>query len=52
MKVLIVGGGAREYAMGEKIKSQRGDNVELIFAPGNGGTKFIGKNVNIVDTDI
>lgn len=52
MKVLIVGGGAREYAIGEKIKSQRGDNVELIFAPGNGGTKFIGKNVDIVDTDI
>ena len=52
MKILIVGGGAREYAIGEKIKSQRGSGVELIFAPGNGGTQLIGKNVDIGDTDI
>lgn len=52
MKILIVGSGSREYAIGEKIKSQRGDEVSLIFAPGNGATTKLGENKNISDTDI
>jgi len=43
-KVLIVGGGGREHALGWSIaKSPRvGD---IFFAPGNGGTETIGKNI-------
>lgn len=51
MDVLIVGSGAREHAIGEKIKSN--PNVDkLYFAPGNGGTMEIGENVDISPTDI
>ncbi|MDY3946687.1 MAG: phosphoribosylformylglycinamidine synthase [Ezakiella sp.] len=52
MKVLIVGSGAREYAIGWKIKDQREDDVELLFAPGNGGTSLLGRNVNVPETEI
>lgn len=52
MKILIVGSGSREYAIAEKIKSQRGDKVSLIFAPGNGATTKLGVNMNVSDTDI
>ena len=45
MKILIIGGGGREHALGWKIKQS--PNVELYFAPGNGGTAEIGKNVDI-----
>ncbi|MDO5716549.1 MAG: phosphoribosylformylglycinamidine synthase [Tissierellia bacterium] len=52
MKVLIVGKGCREYALGYKIKEQRGDGVELFFAPGNGGTARLGKNTRIPEKEI
>lgn len=46
MKILIVGSGAREHAIGEKIAASK--NCEkLYFAPGNGGSREIGENVDI-----
>lgn len=44
MKILIVGSGGREHAIGKKLRENRAD-VELFFATGNGGTQTIGKNV-------
>ncbi|MFC3847827.1 phosphoribosylamine--glycine ligase [Helicobacter baculiformis] len=43
-KILIVGGGAREYALGRKFREDTrvGD---IYFCPGNGGTQSIGVNV-------
>lgn len=51
MKILIIGSGAREHALGWKIK-QSPLVTKIYFAPGNPGTKQIGENVNIVVTDI
>lgn len=49
--VLVVGSGAREHAFGWKLnRSPRVGN--LYFAPGNGGTKTIGTNVDIAAKDI
>ena len=45
MKILIIGSGGREHAIGWKLK-QNPDNL-LYFAPGNGGTSQIGENINI-----
>jgi len=45
MKILIIGSGGREHAIGWKLKEN--PDVELFFAPGNGGTAEIGENVNI-----
>ncbi|BEP28420.1 phosphoribosylamine--glycine ligase [Helicovermis profundi] len=51
MKVLVIGSGGRESALVWKINQSK--NVEKIYiAPGNGGTKEIGENVNIDATDI
>ena len=44
-KILIIGSGGREHAIGWKLKQN--PEVELYFAPGNGGTASIGKNVDI-----
>lgn len=43
-KILIIGGGAREYALGRKFREDAriGD---IYFSPGNGGTQSIGENV-------
>lgn len=49
MKILIIGSGGREYALGAKIRSEE---RRLYFAPGNGGTKDLGKNVDIEASDI
>jgi len=46
VKFLIIGSGAREYSMGLALKQE---NHTLFFAPGNGATKMLGKNV---DSDI
>jgi len=45
MKILIIGSGGREHAIGWKLKQN--PDVTLYFAPGNGGTADIGENVNI-----
>lgn len=50
-KVLIVGNGGREHAIGWKI-SQSPNNPELLFAHGNAGTAQIGRNLDIEPTDI
>lgn len=42
MKILIVGNGGREYAIGLALKKE---NNELFFAPGNGATSSLGTNV-------
>jgi phosphoribosylamine--glycine ligase len=48
MKVLIVGSGGREYAIGEAFK--RDEKVEKIyFAPGNGATDRLGENIAVKD---
>ncbi len=50
MNLLIIGSGGREHALGVSLKKNK--NVkELYFAPGNGGTKQIGKNIAITDVD-
>ena len=47
MKVLVVGGGAREHAIGSELAKH-----ELFFAPGNGGTQAIGDNVALAADDV
>jgi phosphoribosylamine--glycine ligase len=50
-KVLLIGSGGREHAVGWKLK-QSEKNPVLYFAPGNTGTAEIGVNVDIKATDI
>lgn len=50
-KILIIGGGGREHAVGWKVK-QSPKCGELFFAPGNAGTAEIGTNVAIKANDI
>ena len=45
MKILVIGNGGREHALGWKLKQN--PDAELFFAPGNGGTGKIGENVSI-----
>jgi len=45
MKILIIGSGGREHAIGWKLKQNA--DVQLYFAPGNGGSAQIGENVDI-----
>jgi len=49
MKILIIGNGGREHAIGIKLKQDNAE-VELFFAKGNGGTEEIGTNINIATT--
>src|ERR1035437_9922823 len=51
LKILIIGSGGREHAIGWKV-AQSPRAGEIFFAPGNGGTSEIGKNVDIQATDI
>lgn len=51
MKVLIIGSGGREHALGWKL-DQSTKVHELYFAPGNAGTSFLGTNVAINVTEI
>jgi len=44
-KILIVGSGGREHAIGWKL--MQSSDVELFFAPGNGGTAELGTNIDI-----
>ncbi len=49
-KVLILGSGGREHAIGWKIKQSK-DLDTLYFAPGNAGTAEIGQNIDINISD-
>lgn len=51
MKILILGSGAREYAIALALKAEK-ENIELFFAPGNGATVALGTNINLKDIDI
>ena len=50
-KILIIGSGGREHAVGWKV-SQSPRAGQLFFAPGNAGTEKIGINVDIKATDL
>jgi len=50
-KILIIGGGGREHAIGWKI-AQSARAGQLFFAPGNAGTMELGTNIAIIATDI
>ena len=51
MNILLVGSGGREHAIAWKI-NQSPKLQKLYIAPGNAGTRSIGTNVEISDTDI
>lgn len=51
MKVMVVGGGAREHALTWKL-SQSKKVSELYVAPGNAGTAQIAKNLDISPTNL
>ncbi len=51
LKILIIGGGGREHAIGWKV-AQSARAGQIYFAPGNAGTAKIGINVDIKVTDI
>ncbi|HET7035024.1 MAG TPA: phosphoribosylamine--glycine ligase [Thermomicrobiaceae bacterium] len=51
MRLLIVGGGAREHALAWKL-AQSPEVDELLVAPGNAGTAAIARNLPIAATDI
>lgn len=46
MKILILGAGGREHAIGWKL-SQSAHEPLLFFAPGNGGTLALGESIDI-----
>lgn len=46
MKILIIGNGGREYALGLRLLRDTAKH-ELFFAPGNGATNRLGKNINL-----
>lgn len=50
MKVLIVGSGGREHALGWAI-DRLTPGAHILFAPGNAGTERIGRNVPLRPTD-
>ena len=49
-KILIIGNGGREHAIGKKIILDN-PNVHLFFASGNGGTAQIGINITYKNSD-
>ncbi len=51
MKILVIGGGAREHTIAWKL-AQSLHTTELLAAPGNAGTARIARNLDIKDTDI
>jgi phosphoribosylamine--glycine ligase len=46
-RILLVGGGAREHALGSALRGH-----DLLFAPGNGGTARLGRNFAVAATDV
>jgi phosphoribosylamine--glycine ligase len=51
LKILIIGGGAREHALAWKIKQSPRD-IELFVSPGNAGTAATARNLNIPSNEI
>ena len=51
MKVLVVGSGGREHALGWALRASD-PTVEVLFCPGNGGTTAIGQNLPGKATDL
>ena len=51
MKILVVGGGAREHALCWKLAQSR-EFHKIYCAPGNAGTALVAENVPIAATDI
>jgi len=51
MKVLVVGGGAREHALAWKLSSSPGVE-EVLAAPGNAGTAAVGTNLGVAADDL
>ena len=49
MRVLIIGGGAREHALAWRLAQE--PEVEVVAAPGNAGTAALGRNVELDATD-
>lgn len=49
-RILLVGSGGREHALGWKMK-QSDKLEELFFAPGNAGTADLGKNISVDVSD-
>jgi phosphoribosylamine--glycine ligase len=47
--VVVVGGGAREHALGSALSAS---GHQLVFAPGNAGTAAIGRNVELAASDV
>lgn len=50
MKILIIGSGGREHAIGWKLTKSKKVN-KLYFSPGNAGTSLIGENIKIDNSD-
>lgn len=49
-KILIIGSGGREHAIGWKFAEdfkKKGEELQLYFVPGNAGTAQIGRNVSL-----
>ncbi|MDR2462635.1 MAG: phosphoribosylamine--glycine ligase [Verrucomicrobiales bacterium] len=51
MKILIVGSGGREHAIGWSL-AKDGRVAKLFFAPGNAGTSALGENLPLTVTDL
>jgi len=51
MKILVIGGGGREHALGWALH-RSSLKRQLYFAPGNGGTHLLGRNLPISAEDI
>jgi phosphoribosylamine--glycine ligase len=50
MRILVIGGGGREHAIGWRIKKDYKE-AEIFFAPGNGGTEKIGINLTTINPE-
>ena len=50
IKILIIGSGGREHAIGWKFAEdfkKKNENLELFFIPGNAGTAQLGQNISL-----